>query len=120
LTNANPSALKRISASANDSVHFGFEVTGGVLVNNYKTYGSTQDGGTKRCDWRALANDGGTVRFPNGIRGVWDTFTHAPCADGGTSSSCFRDAGVVPGTDQTHTYVLYPQDCDQDLAGVSP
>ncbi len=118
LTDPNPPAFKRISAVPGDNVHFGFEVTGGILVNNYKTFGtSPTDGGAPRCDWRRIANDGGTVTFPNGIRGVWDSYTHAPCLDGGTSGSCRRDAGVVPGTSNTYTYVLYPQNCAVDFAG---
>jgi hypothetical protein len=119
LTNPNPMAFKRLSALAGDTVHYGFEVSGGVLVNNNSTFGtSPTDGGTPRCDWRARVNeDAGTVTFPNGIRGVWDTFTHAPCMDGGTNTfSCFNDAGVIPGTSNNWTSVLYPEDCD-DLQG---
>lgn len=116
LTEPNPTALKRVSLKDGDQVHFGFEVTGGILVNNRKTYGATQDGGSTRCDFRAMALDGGTVTFPTGIRGVWETYTHAPCVDGGTSPSCFRDAGFIPGTDQNYTNVLYPQDCETDFA----
>lgn len=117
LTDPNPPAFKRVSNKPGDTVHFGFEVTGGILVNNYKTFGTTEDGGTERCDYRAFANDGGTVTFPNGIRGVWDSFTHAPCADGGTSLSCYKNAGHIPGTDAGYTFVLYPQDCANDFAG---
>jgi hypothetical protein len=118
LTDPNPMAFKRLSAVANDSVHFGFEVSGGVLVNNNSTFGTTQDGGSPRCDWRAQVNaDAGTVTFPNGIKGVWDTYTHAPCVDGGTSTfNCFNDAGVVPGTGNNWTAVLYPENCN-DLQG---
>ncbi|HYI02861.1 hypothetical protein [Hyalangium sp.] len=128
ITNANPPALKQRPDSPENGVHLGFEVTGGVLVNNYKTFGETRDGGSTRCDWRNVVNDGGTVSFPNGIRGVWDTYSFVPCADGGftsadggTFSSCnfaLRDAGVVPGTSNDSTYVLYPQDCATDLPGV--
>lgn len=117
LVDPNPPPFKRVSAVSTDTVHFGFEISGGVLVNNYKTFGTTMDGGTPRCDWRAMANDGGTVTFPNGIRGVWDSYTHAPCADGGTSGCSFRNAGSVPGTDASYTFVLYPQDCANDFAG---
>lgn len=124
LTNADPPALRRRPDDPADTVHLGFEVTGGVLVNNYKTFGETRDGGTKRCDWRAVVLDGGSVSFPNGIRGVWDTYSNPPCvattaADGGTLSCGTRDAGIVPGTNQDYTYMLYPQNCDTDLPGVA-
>ncbi|MBN1207099.1 MAG: hypothetical protein JXB05_19595 [Myxococcaceae bacterium] len=130
ITNANPVALKQRPEDPENNVHLGFEVTGGVLVSNDKTFGETFDGGPPRCDWRNVVNDGGSVSFPNGIRGVWDTYSHVPCADGGftnpedggTFSSCtysFRDAGVVPGTDNPYTYILYPQDCAIDLPGVA-
>lgn len=112
LTDPNPLALKSRPDSPDSGSYLGFEVTGGVLVNNYKTFGETRDGGTTRCDWRARVTDGGTVTFPNGIRGVWDTFSNVQCADGGCN------AGYVPGTDQQYTYVLYPQDCETDLPGV--
>ncbi|WP_426750836.1 hypothetical protein [Myxococcus sp. Y35] len=112
LTDANPMAMKRLSAIEGDDVHYGFEVSGGVLVNNNSTFGTTQDGGTPRCDYRVMVNEGGSVTFPDGIRGVWDTFTHAPCMDGGTSTfSCFNDAGVIPGANNTWTTVLYPEGC---------
>ncbi|QQR46868.1 hypothetical protein JKA73_12700 [Myxococcus xanthus] len=120
LTDANPMAMKRLATpdGGEDTMHFGFEVSGGVLVNNLTTFGTTTDGGTSRCDYRDMVNDGGSVTFPDGIRGVWDTFTHAPCMDGGTSTfSCFNDAGVIPGTTNTWTTVLYPEGCD-DLQGV--
>lgn len=131
ITNANPPALKQRPDNPDNNVHLGFEVTGGVLVSNYKTFGVTFDGGTPRCDWRNTVNDGGTVTFPNGIRGVWDSYSFVPCEDGGftnpndggTYSSCsysFRDAGVIPGTNNPYTYIVYPQDCATDLPGVSP
>jgi hypothetical protein len=130
ITNANPTALKQRPENPESNVYLGFEVTGGVLVSNYKTFGETFDGGTPRCDWRNVVNDGGSVSFPNGIRGVWDTYSHVPCADGGftnpadggTFSSCtfsYRDAGVVPGTNNPYTYILYAQDCPTDLPGVA-
>jgi hypothetical protein len=128
ITHPNPPALKQRPQDPSDTTHLGFEVSGGVLVNNYKTFGETRDGGSPRCDWRERMRDGGSVVFPNGIRGVWDTYSFVPCADGGfsapdggTYSSCrfaSRDAGVVPGTDQPYTHVLYPQNCDTDLPGV--
>ncbi|MFP2961569.1 hypothetical protein ACLEPN_28130 [Myxococcus sp. 1LA] len=115
LTDANPMAMKRLATPDGgvDDVHFGFEVSGGVLVNNNSTFGTTRDGGTPRCDYRVIVNEGGSVTFPDGIRGVWDTFTHAPCMDGGTGTfSCFNDAGVIPGTTNTWTTALYPEGCD--------
>ncbi len=118
LTNPSPAAFKRVSLYTDDTVYFGFEVTGGILVNNYRTFGtSPTDGGAPRCDWRAVANDGGSVTFDNGISGVWDSYTHAPCTDGGTASGCRRNEGFVPGADAGYTFVLYPQDCANDLAG---
>lgn len=123
LTNASPEAFKRISTNMSDTTFYGFEVTGGILVNNFATYDIRRsDGGvTVRCDWRAIALDAGsgTVVFPFGISGVWDTYTHAPCRNGSTSCNdgfTSRDAGVVPGTVNEYTYVLYPTGCD-DLVG---
>jgi hypothetical protein len=128
ITHADPLALKQRPDAPEHGGYLGFEVTGGVLVSNYKTFGVTFDGGTPRCDWRAIVKDGGGVNFPNGIRGVWDTYSHVPCADGGftlsdggTRSTCAnasRDAGYVPGTNNDYTYILYPQDCATDLPGV--
>lgn len=119
LTDPSPMAFSRISERTNDTTYFGFEVTGGILVNNYATYDVRHnDGGvTVRCDWRqvALNADGGTVVFPDGITGVWDTYSHAPCRDGGVSCNdgfFTRDAGVVPGTSNEYTYALYPTSCD--------
>jgi hypothetical protein len=103
---------------------FGFEVTGGILVNNFATFDAQfSDGGSLlRCDWRQIALDAGvgrTVTFPNGISGVWDTYSHASCRDGGVSCSdglVNRNAGIVPDTTNDFTYVLYPTDC-ADLRG---
>jgi hypothetical protein len=129
ISNANPPALKQRPDEPEHGAYLGFEVAGGVLVSNYKTFGTTLDGGSPRCDWRNVVNDGGSVNFPNGIRGVWDTYSHVPCADGGftladggTASSCSfsaRDAGYVLGTNNDYTYILYPQDCATDLPGVA-
>jgi hypothetical protein len=129
ITNASPYALKQRPDNPENTTYLGFEVTGGVLVNNYKTFGDTRDGGSTRCDWRNVVGDGGTVSFPNGIRGVWDTYSYVTCADGGSTlfdggstSICmtaYRDAGIIPGTDKPYTMVLYPQDCATDLPGVA-
>lgn len=117
LTNAMPLAFRNLSVNSDGGVYFGFEVTGGILVSNYKTFGTTRDGGAERCDWRAIASDGGPVKFPNGIRGVWDTYSHAPCETMYSDGGCFRSKGSVPGTDQNYTHILYPQDCATDLPG---
>ena len=78
--------------------------SGGALISNQSTYFN--------CDWRGSAHyDGGTIIFPNGITGIWDTYTHAPCADGGVDSACFRNSGSVPGTANDYTYALFPRDC---------
>lgn len=129
ITQANPPALKQRPENPEHGAYLGFEVTGGVLVSNDKTFGVTLDGGNPRCDWRNVVKDGGTVSFPNGIRGVWDTYSFVPCADGGftlpdggTASNCSfsaRDAGYIPGTNNDYTYILYPQDCATDLPGVA-
>ena len=123
LVDAFPAEMHRLSNTPSDPVYYGFRVAGpgapqGVLIRNEKTYGpSPTDGGQRRCDWRALAASGKTVTFPSGIRGVWDTYTNAPCADGGIDGSCFRNAGTIPGAGLPFTYVLFPQDCDTDFAG---
>ncbi|HEX8440698.1 hypothetical protein [Archangium sp.] len=124
LTNPNPRAMQRVSDDPNDPRFFGFEVEGGILVRNYKTFGQT-DGGDVRCDWRALvASDGGSVTFPNGIRGVWETYTYSACQDlSSQDAGCFKSPAVVPGTElpdgggNKFTYVLHPQNCAVDLAG---
>jgi hypothetical protein len=100
----------------------GYALGGGVLVVDRRADGSLRlDGGAGgACAWGEGAADGGArVRFPTGVRGVWDTFTHAPCLDGGTAEGCATDRGGVPGTAGTgaadggspFTHVLYPQDC---------
>lgn len=127
MTDPTPRAFHRVSADPDDSVYYGFEVSGGILVSSQDTAGaSPTDGGPARCDWQALVrSDGGTVVFPLGLRGVWDTYTFVPCQDGGTGT-CAPDArgGRVPGTEPAdggpgnpYTHVLYPRDCDRDLAG---
>jgi hypothetical protein len=109
LTSATPVPLSRLNADAGVGGFNGFEITGGVLVNNAFTFGNYPDGGP-RCDWRARAADGGTVTFPNGLTGIWDTYTHAPCL-GNPNCSGDRDAGSVPFTNNQYTYVLYPTEC---------
>ncbi len=115
VANANPAAFQKLTASATDTTYYGFELSNGVLVNSFRTYeGATlEDGGVSHCDVRNTINDGGSVSFPNGIVGVWDTYTHASCTDGGTNLfGCFNNRGSVPGApDANYTYVLYPTDC---------
>ncbi len=111
-----PAALHQVSAQgANDPRYFGFALSNGVLVNDFRIFGGAQleDGGVSRCDVRAMVADGGTVTFPNGITGVWDTYAFAPCLDGGTDIfRCFAGRGTVPPSpDSGYTNVLYPTDC---------
>ncbi len=118
IINPSPAAFQRVSGVPNDSTSYGFEITGGILVNNSKTFRS--DGG---CPWRDTALDAGTqgqkVVFQGGLSGVWDTYTFAACADGGTDVfNCFKsEGGKVPGTDNDYTMVLYPQSCDDFVGG---
>jgi len=117
ITNATPFAMKQRPEDPDSGTYLGFEVTGGVLVGNYKTFST--------CDLRLTAEDGGTVTFPNGIRGVYETYTNPPCTDGGVvatdGGSTFRcnayGDGVIPGTTNDYTYVVYPMNCDPDMAG---
>jgi hypothetical protein len=118
ITNATPTAMKLRPEDPDSGTYLGFEVSGGVLVANYKTFNT--------CDWRATVADGGSVTFQNGIRGVWDTYSNVPCLDGGTDAGadggtffqCTQEGnGVVPGTTNPYTYVLYPMDCGRDLPG---
>ncbi len=117
--NINPEAFHQVSADPNDTRYFGFELSNGVLVNAFRTYsGATlEDGGASTCDVRAIIQDGGTFEFPNGVAGVWDTYTHASCADGGTKLyNCFNNKGTIPGTpDANYTNVLYPTSCEDFL-----
>lgn len=120
ITNASPPALQRVSAfGANDTRYYGYELSNGVLVNDFRTFDNAalEDGGRSHCDQRWIVQDGGTVTFPNGIVGVWDTYTYAACVDGGTDLfRCFVNRGDIPGSpDSGYTNVLYPTDC-ADLA----
>jgi len=117
ITNPSPKAFQRVSADPADSRYYGFEVEGGILVRNSAT--------SSKCDYRATALGGTEVTFPDGIRGVWETYSFAACEDGGTATDCRRTAAVVPGTSDggvgdagtgnLYTYVLTPQNCDVDL-----
>ncbi|MBN9683937.1 MULTISPECIES: hypothetical protein [unclassified Corallococcus] len=121
LTNPQPSQLQRLDKEDAGTLFYGFEVTGGILVYHDKTRSRTfSDGGTfEGCDFQKAALDGGAVTFPNGISGVWDTYTFAGCTNGSSDiTGCGdndRDSGV-PGTDQRYTYTLIPQGCE-DLPG---
>ncbi len=114
ITNAKPLALKAFPYNERNNLHLGFEVSGGVLVLNQATF--------RNCDYRAIAEDGGTVTFHDGIRGVWDTYTNVQSFDGGTRT-IFAD-GIIPGRLEDggigsvadYTYVLHPLNCDVDLA----
>ncbi|NNB99880.1 hypothetical protein HJC10_35535 [Corallococcus exiguus] len=119
LTNPQPSQLQRLDNEDAGTLFYGFEVTGGILVYHDKTR-DRSDGGLG-CDYQKAALDGGSVTFPNGITGVWDTYTFAGCINGSSNiTSCGtggndRDSGV-PGTDQRYTYTIIPQGCE-DLPG---
>ncbi|QSQ16627.1 hypothetical protein [Myxococcus landrumensis] len=120
VTNVRPPSMKSQPDNPTNTTYLGIEVTGGILVSTSKTYRSDN------CKIMETVDDGGTVTFPKGIRGVWETFTNVQCSDagttttlpdGGTSTRCnaYGD-GVVPGTTNNFTYVLHPMDCDTDLA----
>jgi len=116
LTDPSPKAFQRVSADPADTRYYGFEVEGGILVRNAGTY--------LKCDYRQTVLDGGSVTFPNGISGVWDTYSFVSCEDGGTSSDCRKNAAMVPGTEpgdgglgNKFTYVITPQNCEVDLKG---
>jgi hypothetical protein len=114
VTDVYPAALRRLSALPGDTRYFGYQLSNGVLVNNFRTFdGAVLEGGVvSRCDVRNVVLDGGTVTFPNGLIGVWDTYTHATCVDGGINlTNCLNNQGVVPGTAANYTHVLYPTDC---------
>lgn len=114
VTDIYPAALRRISAVANDNRYYGYQLSNGVLVNNFRTFDGAvlENGVVSRCDVRNVVIDGGTVTFPNGLIGVWDTYTHASCVDGGINlNNCIHNTGMVPGTGATFTHVLYPTDC---------
>ena len=53
------------------------------------------------------------MTYLNGIIGIWDTYTFAASADGGTDIfNCFATRGTVPpDPDAGYTNVLYPTDC---------
>ncbi|MBL8911970.1 MAG: hypothetical protein JNM17_14850 [Archangium sp.] len=111
-----PMALKRISAVPNDDRYYGWQTDTGVLVNDFRTFNNArlEDGGQSRCDVRFVILDGGMLSFPNGIVGVWDSYAHASCQDGGTDSQCFKNRALVPGmidAGLAYTNVLYPTDC---------
>jgi hypothetical protein len=90
----------------------GFEVEGGILVRD------------DACGWSQKARDGGSVVFPQGIRGVWETYAYAPCQErANADAGCLRASARVPGTEvpdsgvNLFTYVLHPRNCETDLAG---
>jgi hypothetical protein len=107
ISDINPPELKRISLVANDDRYFGFRLSNGVLVGNYKTFSDTDAG---RCDYRRVVADGGMVSFSS-ITGMWDSYVHAVCVDGGIESGCFANSGILPGSDAGLAHILYPMDC---------
>lgn len=120
ITTGEPMAFKRLSALSSDTVFYGYEVTGGILVSDYYTRSlRSADGGYACPDFRRVKVDGGSITFANGLKGVWDTYSHAACADGGTDVyNCYNNRGIVPGTpDANYTNVLYPMDCANDAVG---
>ena len=112
ITNLKPPALQNVN---DPTKYYGFEVTGGILVNDYRTAtGNWTDSGTptSACDFRTGPFVATT--FPNGISGVYDTYTATPCKDGGVDPyGCSKgnSKGHVPGVDAGYTYVLYPETC---------
>jgi hypothetical protein len=105
VTDRSPPAMRRYSLGQATSTYYGYEVTGGILVNNFYYY--REDAGCPELG----RPDAGHV-FTNGLKGTWDTYTHAPCIDGGSDpKDCFKARGYVPGTDAGFTYVLYPSGC---------
>ena len=137
ITNARPTAMERyvIQSGVPTRVGWnGFEVGGngfsGVLVADRYT-DRFRDAGAglsdNGCDYLSWAQDAGTTSVTfSSISGVWDTYTHAYCQDGGTrvpgeyigSGQCRNVAGHIPGTvDAGYTYVLFPTRCAQDLPG---
>ena len=88
----------------------GFEATGGILVVD----STTRTG----CDWRAAADAGSRVVFPDGLRGFWDTYAQVPFCN--PFPGCLEN-GYVPGAnDAGYTMVLYPQTCADLDGGVVP
>jgi hypothetical protein len=128
LSNPRPAEMVRINDNPATGTVFGFEVSGasipaGVLVRNSFTFALSDGGagngsGNPPCDYRQMVEDGGrTVTFPNGIHGVWDTWSQTPCYNGTTSCQFnARDAGRIPGLEVNYTFTVFPLDCN-DLAG---
>ncbi|MBL8952915.1 MAG: hypothetical protein JNK82_19215 [Myxococcaceae bacterium] len=121
LSNAFPVEMRR-HYDVPEGTYYGYELSGtnipaGVLVRNNLTDGTPSDGGAG-CDYRRMAADGGRmVSFPNGVRGVWDTWSQTYCYDAGvTCDFRARDAGSIQGLGANYTFVIYPQNCE-DLAG---
>ena len=130
LTEAHPTAMAQVTelidGGALITSYRGFEVSGGILVDDSNTY--SNDGGfgaPGHCDWAIVADGGATVTFPNGITGVWDSYTMHPCIDNGTGGcKTSGDNGYVPnaasltsdGGNQSTTFALFPRDCT-DLPG---
>jgi hypothetical protein len=114
ITSAEPVAMTRLADDGGTlyvAGYNGFEVTGGILVDDFATYKA--DGG--ECDWAGAVKDGGTVTFPDGLDGVWDTYAFAiyGSADGYVPNS---DSVYPDGGQNSYFWALYPQNCG-DLPG---
>lgn len=124
-TNPAIARLKKVGGAVTISGYNGFEVGGsgysGVLVDNFFTF-AFSDAGTgltdNGCDYLRYKQDAGTTSVTFGtISGVWDTYAHPYCEDGGSAASnCFKNPN--PNLDGGYTYVLWPTRCSQDLPGV--
>lgn len=117
----------------------GFVLDNGVVIADYRVRGSSPE-----CrDYRQQAADAGPGRFffPNGIQGIYETYTMVPLigqrqalADGGVTtvqgaSGCpggqhfftCLPSGWIPSADggvlTTHLHVVVPQNCTSDLTG---
>jgi len=112
LTNPTPRAMQPVADDPEYPRSLGFEVEGGILVRD------------DACGWSQKAREGGSVVFPQGIRGVWETYAYAPCQERASADAgCLRASARVPGTEgadsgvNLFTYVLHPRNCETDLAG---
>lgn len=102
----------------------GFVLDNGVVVADYKIRSSDDSCGDYRE--RALPLGDGGFYFPNGIRGVWETFAMQPftnCAGGAQFYTC-APASYIPDVDggflTSHINVIVPQDCEFDADGGQP
>lgn len=99
VTNPSPDVLRR-RTSADAGFFAGFEVTGGVLVDDLYSRDVRDAGGVRVCDVAPQARDGGPVTFANGLVGFWDTYR---------PDTVVVDAGLPDGGLIT---VLWPTSCE--------